>query len=88
MSMPEKSPEPAHDVKAAPTTLDKLAHEEGERSKLDLVKLDNCTAKQDESAVEASMKQGRRAWSEWHADDIHQRGAHLRCAAGIRALDR
>jgi protein-disulfide isomerase len=47
-----------HDVKPAFATLDKLAHEQGERSKLDLVKLDSCTAKQDQSAVEASMKQG------------------------------
>ncbi len=48
----------AHDVKASLQTLDKLTHEQGERSKLDLVKLDNCTAKQDESVVQASMKQG------------------------------
>jgi protein-disulfide isomerase len=47
-----------HDVKAAFATLDKLAHEQGERSKLDLVKLDSCTAKQDQAVVEASMKQG------------------------------
>ncbi len=39
-------------------TLDKLAHDEGERSKLDLAKLDACIAKQDETAVRASMKQG------------------------------
>ena len=39
-------------------TLDKLAREEGQRSKLDLAKLDACIAKQDESAVRASMKQG------------------------------
>ena len=39
-------------------TLDKLAHEEGERSKLDVAKLDACIAKQDESVVRASMKQG------------------------------
>jgi protein-disulfide isomerase len=35
-----------------------MTHDEGERSKLDLAKLDACIAKQDESAVRASMKQG------------------------------
>jgi protein-disulfide isomerase len=35
-----------------------MTHQEGERSKLDLAKLDACIAKQDESAVRASMKQG------------------------------
>jgi protein-disulfide isomerase len=49
---------PAHDIHEAGKTLDKLAHDEGQRSKLDLAKLDACTAKQDESAVRASMKQG------------------------------
>ena len=48
----------SHDPKLSEQTLDKLAHEEGVRSKLDLAKLDSCTAKQDESAVRASMKQG------------------------------
>ena len=48
----------AHDVKASFAALDKLAHEEGQRSRLDLVKLDDCTAKQDRNVVEASMKQG------------------------------
>jgi protein-disulfide isomerase len=49
---------PAHDAHEAWKTLDKLAHEEGQRSKLDLAKLDACIAKQDESAVRASMKLG------------------------------
>ena len=48
----------AHDAKASFAALDKLAHEQGQRSKLDLVKLDSCTAKQDQSVIEASMKQG------------------------------
>jgi protein-disulfide isomerase len=48
----------AHDAHEAAKTLDKVAHEVGERSKLDLAKLDGCIAKQDESAVRASMKQG------------------------------
>ncbi len=47
-----------HDVHEAGKTLDKLAREEGERSKLDLAKLDACIAKQDEASVRASMKQG------------------------------
>ena len=38
--------------------LDKLTHSEGERSSLDLTKLDACVTKQDESAVRASMKLG------------------------------
>jgi protein-disulfide isomerase len=46
------------DPHEATTNLDKVAHEEGERSKLDLAKLDACIAKQDETAVRASMKQG------------------------------
>lgn len=47
-----------HDPKQSFQTLDKLAHDEGQRSKLDIAKLDACTAKQDESIVLASMKQG------------------------------
>ena len=50
----------AHE-KEATKTLDKLRLRmmRGERrSKLDLAKLDACIAKQDESAVRASMKQG------------------------------
>ena len=47
-----------HDPHEAGKNLDKLAHEEGERSKLDLTKLDACIAKQDEAPVRASMKQG------------------------------
>jgi protein-disulfide isomerase len=46
------------DPKEAAKNLDKVAHEEGERSKLDLAKLDACIAKQDDTAVRASMKQG------------------------------
>ena len=48
----------AHDVPQAMKTLDKLAHEEGVRSKIDVTKLDACVVKQDESVVRASMKQG------------------------------
>ena len=48
----------AHDAAAAKKTLDKLAHDEGQRSGLDLTKLDACVAKQDDTAVRASMKQG------------------------------
>ncbi len=47
-----------HDAHASWQTLDKLTHSEGERSKLDLAKLDACVAKQDETAVRASMKLG------------------------------
>ena len=47
-----------HDPHDPPKALDKLAHDEAERSKLDLAKLDACVAKQDESGVRASMKQG------------------------------
>jgi protein-disulfide isomerase len=48
----------AHDAQQAQKTLDKLAHDEGQRSGLDLSKLDACVAKQDDKAVRASMKQG------------------------------
>ncbi|MGC2401185.1 MAG: thioredoxin domain-containing protein [Acidobacteriaceae bacterium] len=47
-----------HDAQQPQKTLDKLTHEEGQRSGLDLAKLDACVAKQDEAAVRASMKQG------------------------------
>jgi protein-disulfide isomerase len=47
-----------HDNHEAFKTLDKLAHDEGQRSTLDLAKLDACIAKQDETPVRASMKQG------------------------------
>jgi protein-disulfide isomerase len=46
------------DPHEAAKNLDKVAQEEGERSKLDLAKLDACIAKQDETSVRASMKQG------------------------------
>jgi protein-disulfide isomerase len=46
------------DPKEAAKNLDKVAHDEGERIKLDVAKLDACVAKQDETAVRASMKQG------------------------------
>ena len=48
----------AHDVPQALKTLDRLAHEEGVRSKVDVTKLDACVAKQDDSVVRASMKLG------------------------------
>jgi protein-disulfide isomerase len=48
----------AHDAAAAQKTLDKLAHEEGQRSGVDLAKLDACVAKQEDAAVRASMKLG------------------------------
>jgi protein-disulfide isomerase len=48
----------AHDAPQALKTLDKLARDEGQRSKVDLAKLDQCIAKQDEAPVRASMKQG------------------------------
>ena len=47
-----------HDVHESGKTLDKLAHDEGQRSGLDLAKLDACIAKQDDASVRASMKQG------------------------------
>jgi protein-disulfide isomerase len=58
MGMETRSPERRMIRHEALKTLDKLAHDEGERSKLDLAKLDACIAKQDETAVRASMKQG------------------------------
>ncbi len=42
----------------ANTTLDTLAHEEGERQKIDMTALSACVAKQDDKAVSASLKQG------------------------------
>ncbi len=48
----------SHDAHASWQTLDKLTQSEGERSKLDLAKLDACVAKQDETAVRASIKLG------------------------------
>jgi protein-disulfide isomerase len=47
-----------HEANDPLKTLDKIARAEGERSKLDLAKLDACIAKQDETPVRASMKQG------------------------------
>jgi protein-disulfide isomerase len=47
-----------HDATAAQKTLDKLAHDEGQRAGVDLAKLDACVAKQDDGAVRASMKLG------------------------------
>ncbi len=49
---------PERDASKSAATLDKLARDEGQRSKLDSGKLDACLAKQDESAVRASIKEG------------------------------
>jgi protein-disulfide isomerase len=49
---------PQRDAAKSAATLDKLARDEGQRSKLDTAKLDACITKQDESAVRASLKEG------------------------------
>ncbi|HEX3435743.1 MAG TPA: thioredoxin domain-containing protein [Pseudacidobacterium sp.] len=49
---------PQHDPVKSAAMLDKLAREEGQRSNLDLDKLNACLAKQDDSIVRASMKEG------------------------------
>jgi protein-disulfide isomerase len=49
---------PQRDAAKSAATLDKLARDEGQRSKLDSGKLDACLAKQDDSAVRASLKEG------------------------------
>lgn len=49
---------PQRDPAKSAATLDKLARDEGQRSKLDSGKLDACLAKQDDSVVRASMKEG------------------------------
>ena len=48
----------SNDTLVALKRLDILAHSEGQRSKLDLTKLDSCTSKQDESIVQSSIKEG------------------------------
>lgn len=48
----------ARDPEAAKTTLDRLAREEGQRSKLDSARLNACVTKQDEAPIRASMKEG------------------------------
>ena len=48
---------PNHDLVKSKAMLDKVAHLQGETSKLDLARLDACIAKQDESGVRAEMKQ-------------------------------
>jgi len=49
---------PQRDVAKSAAMLDKLARDEGQRSKLDAAKLDACLAKQDDSTVRASLKEG------------------------------
>lgn len=49
---------PKRDAAASAATLDKLARDEGQRSKLDSAKLDACLARQDDSVVRASIKEG------------------------------
>ena len=49
---------PQRDPAKSAAMLDKLARDEGQRSKLDTAKLDACLAKQDDSAVRASLKEG------------------------------
>lgn len=48
---------PDRDLAKASATLDKLARQQGETSKLDAKKLDACITKQDQSTVRAEMKQ-------------------------------
>ena len=49
---------PERDAAKSAMTLDKLARDEGKRSNLDTGKLDACLAKQDESIVRGSLKEG------------------------------
>ncbi len=49
---------PQRDPAKSAATLDKMARDEGQRSKLDTDKLNACLAKQDDSIVRASMKEG------------------------------
>jgi protein-disulfide isomerase len=49
---------PQRDPAKSAATLDKLARDEGQRSKLDAAKLDACLAKQDDATVRASMREG------------------------------
>lgn len=49
---------PQRDSAKSAAMLDKLARDEGQRSKLDGAKLDACLTKQDDSAVRASLKEG------------------------------
>jgi protein-disulfide isomerase len=49
---------PQRDAAKSAATLDKLARDEGQRSKLDSGKLDACLTKQDDSAVRSSLKEG------------------------------
>jgi len=49
---------PQRDPAKSAAMLDKLARDEGQRSKLDAPKLDACLTKQDDSIVRASMKEG------------------------------
>lgn len=49
---------PQRDPVKSAAMLDKLARDEGQRSKLDSAKLDACLAKQDDTPVRASMKEG------------------------------
>ena len=49
---------PQRDAAKSAAMLDKLARDEGQRSKLDAAKLDACLTKQDESAVRSSLKEG------------------------------
>lgn len=48
------------DPKESFQVLDKTAHDIGAQSKLNLPKLDQCVAKQDESAVRAQMREGQK----------------------------
>jgi protein-disulfide isomerase len=49
---------PQRDPAKSAATLDKMARDEGQRSKLDTGKLDACLTKQDDSVVRASIKEG------------------------------
>ena len=49
---------PDRDIKKSFDSLDRIARQEGTVSKLDGAKLDACLAKQDESQVQASVKEG------------------------------
>ncbi|WP_158752400.1 thioredoxin domain-containing protein [Acidobacterium sp. S8] len=49
---------PDRDPAKSAATLDKLARDEGQRSKLDTTKLNACLTKQDDSVVRSSLKEG------------------------------
>ena len=85
--MATRSPAPDRDLHKSYAALDRIARQEATLGKLDTAKLDACIAKQDETQVNASLKEATR-WASTDAPALFvEWRAHQRRRARGTGLD-